>query len=108
MNKHIYFSHIPKTAGRTITDIFDKEARKKNKKLFVGEKYFFEIIYKKNKFYYDTYLKENYHKKFIKFNNEQNKKQHWNIRFWHIPLSFWKDKLLLDLKKKIYYFQYSS
>ena len=100
MNKNIYFSHIPKTAGRTITDIFNEESKKKGKKLYVGEKYFMEMIIKKNKFYFDTYLKEKYHKKFIKFDKEQIKNKHWNIRFWHIPLSFWKDKLLLDLKKK--------
>jgi hypothetical protein len=99
MNKNIYFSHIPKTAGRTITDIFDKESKRKGKKLYVGEKYFLEIIYKKDKYYFDTYLKEKYHKKFIKFNNEQKKNEHWNMRFWHIPLSFWKDNLLMDLKK---------
>jgi hypothetical protein len=51
MNKNIYFSHIPKTAGRTITDIFHKESKRKGKKLYVGEKYFLEIIYKKNHLY---------------------------------------------------------
>ena len=30
----------------------------------------------------------------IKFN-----KTHWNIVFWHIPLSFWKNEILLEYKK---------
>ena len=49
------FIHIPKTAGRTITDISNEESKRKGKKLYVGEKYFMEIIIKKNKFYFDTF-----------------------------------------------------
>ena len=104
MKKEIYFSHIPKTAGRTITDIIEKESEKKRLKIHVGEKYFYKVIFKKHKYYYEYYLKDKYLKKFIKFDNKNyiyNKsKTHWNIKFWHIPLSFWKNDLLIDLKKK--------
>jgi hypothetical protein len=104
MKKDVFFSHIPKTAGRTISDVIEKESAKKNKKIYVGEKYFYEVIYKKQKLYYDYYLQDKYLKKLIKFDNNTYKfeksKNHWNTVFWHIPLSFWKDELLLDLKKK--------
>lgn len=92
--KNIYFIHIPKTAGRTITTIFNKYKYLKQK-IYAGEKFLFNIVLKEHKHYYEYYIQDKYVKKFIKFNNKQ-----WNIVFWHIPLSFWKQDLLLDLKKK--------
>ncbi len=105
MKKDVFFSHIPKTAGRSLAYIVEQESEKKLKsKVYIGERYFYEVIYKKYKLYYSYYLKNKYLKKLIKFDNnsyEYNKsKNHWNTVFWHIPLSFWKDELLLDLKKK--------
>ena len=32
MKKDIFFSHIPKTAGRTIADVIEKESKKKKEK----------------------------------------------------------------------------
>ena len=95
MKKKIYFSHIPKTAGRTITDIFE-EVSKTNKNYIIGEKIFWSKIKKEHPHYYEYFLKRKYYKQFIKFNNNH----HWNISFWHIPLSLWKDDLLMDYKKK--------
>ena len=95
MKKKIYFSHIPKTAGRTITDIFE-EVSKTNLNYIIGEKFFWTTIKKEHPHYYEYFLKRKYYKQLIKFNNNY----HWNISFWHIPLSLWKDNLLLDYKKK--------
>ena len=95
MKKKIYFSHIPKTAGRTITDIFE-EVSKTNTNYIIGEKIFWSKIKKEHPHYYEYFLKRKYYKQFIKFNNNH----HWNISFWHIPLSFWKEDILMDYKKK--------
>lgn len=104
MKKQIYFSHIPKTAGQTIVNIIEKESKKKKKNISIGEKYFFQVVFKKYKFYYEHYLQDKYLKKMIKFPDPTYKysksDNHWNIVFWHLPLSFWKDEILLDLKKK--------
>ena len=102
--KELYFSHIPKSAGRSLVYIVEEESEKKLKEpIYIGEQYFYKYTIRKHKYYYSYYLKNKYLKKFIKFDNESYKynksKTHWNIQFWHIPLSFWKNNLLLDLKK---------
>ena len=103
--KEIYFSHIPKSAGRSLTFIIEEESEKKlNSTIFIGERYFYKHTIREHKYYYSYYLKNKYLKKFIKFNDNSYKynksKTHWNIQFWHIPLSFWKNNLLMDLKKE--------
>lgn len=102
--KELYFSHIPKTAGQSIINIIEKESSKKGETIYLGEKYFFKIIRIKYKKYYEHFLKDNYLKSFVKFPNNNYKfnksDSHWNITFWHIPLSFWKEKVLIDFKRK--------
>lgn len=94
MKKNIYFTHIPKTGGRSIDDIFYKY-KKINNNYVVGESYFRSIIKKKYAYYYDYFLKRKYLHLLINYNN----KLHWNISFWHIPLSFWKNRILLEYKR---------
>ncbi len=89
MKHNVYFTHIPKTAGRTIESLFYY------KDYLVGEGHFRGVIKKKYPHYYDYFLKKKYLNLFIKYDN----KLHWNISFWHIPLSFWKNQLLLEYKK---------
>tara|TARA_A100001015_G_C14880937_1_gene668397 strand:+ start:222 stop:1004 length:783 start_codon:yes stop_codon:yes gene_type:complete len=90
MKNNLYFSHIPKTAGRTIESIMYDLGQE----YVVGEGYFRSVIKKKHKYYYDYFLKKKYLDILINYN-----KNHWNIVFWHIPMSFWKDKILLEYKK---------
>ena len=42
--KELYFSHIPKTAGRTINDIFKEISKKLKKNIYIGEEYFYQVI----------------------------------------------------------------
>tara|TARA_A100001015_G_C15037858_1_gene737513 strand:+ start:1452 stop:2267 length:816 start_codon:yes stop_codon:yes gene_type:complete len=102
--KELYFSHIPKTAGRTINDIFKEISKKLKKNIYIGEEYFYQVILKKHKYYYENFLQDKYLRKIVKFDNDTYKydktKNHWNIKFWHIPLSFWKDEILLKYKKE--------
>jgi hypothetical protein len=96
MKKKIFFSHIPKNAGNTIEDIINNEAEKRKNKQYVGEEYFRYI--KKNpkyKYYYDYFLKKKYLDKLINYEI----KTHWNINIWHIPLSYWKNNILMEYKK---------
>ena len=96
MKQEIYFCHIPKTAGKTVSAIFDIVSFNKNKlskKILVGESYFYRVQRKQHPDYYKYYLKEEYYKLLIKENE-------WSIAFFHLPISFWKDNLIIDLKKK--------
>lgn len=101
-SKKIYFTHIPKTAGTTIEEIAYKayvKTNKENVKYLIGESHYGKYIIKE----------ENYHKKFLKkkyydilFNI--SKKTNWLPAFWHIPLSFWKNNVLEEYKKKFIIF----
>lgn len=97
MKKDVFFSHIPKTAGKTVSTIFDKVRIHPKKKILVGESYFFIVQRKKHPNYYKYYLKEKYYNLLI----DKNK---WNIAFFHLPISFWKDNLIIDLKKNFIIF----
>ena len=99
MKNKVYFSHIPKTAGRTIEEVVYKSGNKIDENYVVGEGYFRKIIRRKYKNYYSHFLKKKYFHMLINFN-----KNHWNIVFWHIPLSFWKNEILLEYKKKFVIF----
>lgn len=95
MKNKVYFSHIPKTAGRTIEAIIYKY-HSKDQDYVAGEGYFRRVIKKNYKYYYDEFLKKKYLNKLIKYNEKYN----WNISFWHIPMSFWKNSILLQYKKE--------
>lgn len=94
MKPKVYFIHIPKTAGRSIEAMYYKH-KKDDANYVVGEGYYRTIIKKKYAYYYEYFLKRKYLNLFINFDN----KFHWNISFWHIPLSFWKNRLLLEYKR---------
>ena len=85
MKPKVYFTHIPKTAGRSIEAIYYKH-KKDDIDYVAGEGYFRAIIKKKYSYYYEHFLKKKYVNLFINFDN----KFHWNISFWHIPLVFGK------------------
>ena len=58
--KEIYFSHIPKSAGRSLTFIIEEESEKKlNSTIFIGERYFYKHTIREHKYYYSYYLKIN-------------------------------------------------
>lgn len=95
--KKLFFSHIPKTAGNTIEEIVNEYAITNKSMDLVGEKYFRKL--KKNpkyKKYYEYFLKKKYLNKLIDYQD----KTHWNINIWHLPLSYWKDDILMEYKKK--------
>lgn len=98
-NKKIYLTHIPKTAGTSLEEIVYQAGHKKNKNYIIGIGYYKKFI-KKNIYHHKNFLKEEYLKKFI--NYEDN--GHWNMQFFHIPLSFWKDEILLRYKKEYHIF----
>lgn len=106
MVKKIYFTHIPKTAGTTIEDIAYKtysKNGKKDTKYLIGYGYFQKFLLNDNnsenpKDVYEYYLKKKYYDiLFEKSGEGENHKRPW---FFHIPISFWKNNLIINLKKK--------
>lgn len=103
--KLIYFTHIPKTAGTTIEDISYKTYEKTNKedvRYLIGNGYFYKFLKKKNSnddiSVYKYYLKNKYFTKlFLESKKGEEYKEPW---FCHIPIGFWKENLILELKKK--------
>ena len=95
--KKLFFSHIPKTAGKTIEEIINGYILKNKKMDSIGEKYFRDLK-KDPKFknYYEYFLKKKYLDLLINYQN----KTHWNINIWHIPLSYWNNKILMEYKKR--------
>ena len=93
--KKIYFTHIPKTAGTSLEQIFyNAKSKYNNKDYCIGICYYkFNIKYN-NKFY-KIFLKNNIYKIIIR-----NTEDWWNMQFFHIPLSFWKDDKILEYKNK--------
>ena len=94
MKNKVYFSHIPKTAGITLEAVVFYAGENINEDYIIGEGYFRKFIKTKHKKYYNYFLKKKYLDLLIK-----NNKNHWNMVFWHIPLSFWKNEILLEYKK---------
>lgn len=102
---NIYFIHIPKNAGSTMTEIFLKE---KNK--LIGNFYFRKVLrrkYNKKTEIFEQYLEKKYNSLMYEnkllyedFDNQILYNKPNRINFWHIPMYYWKQKYIDEYKKK--------
>ena len=102
---NIYFIHIPKNAGSTMTEIFLKE---KNK--LIGNFYFRKVLrrkYNKKTEIFEQYLEKKYNSLMYEnkllyenFDNQIIYNKPNRINFWHIPMYYWKQKYIDEYKKK--------
>ena len=105
MKHQFWFIHIPKNAGSTISEIFLKKLN-----YLLGTYYYRRILkhkYETKELLYKDFLKEKYD-----FLGKEDKLLYENyegniiydnpnrINFWHIPMSFWYDKLIKEYQKK--------
>ena len=89
MKKPLFYIHIPKTAGNSIIEIYNKN------NILLGESYWRK--FKKNiPNYYDYLLDKKYINNLINYDNNN----HHNIPIWHIPMVFWKDEIIKEFKDK--------
>jgi hypothetical protein len=101
-NNQIWFTHIPKNTGSSITNIFDKKYCYLNG----SRSYVFKILYnifEEPKDIYSYFIQKKYlnnlrydknYSNFIKNNSDVPNR----MNFWHVPMSFWKPELLKKIK----------
>ena len=104
MKKQIWFTHIPKNTGSSITQIFD------DKYCFLNgsRSYVLHILYnifEEPKDIYSYFIQDKFLEKirYNKVNNnfiKNNESQPNRMNFWHVPLSFWKPHLLKHIQEK--------
>ncbi len=102
VSKKVYFTHIPKTAGTTIEEISYQaylKTNKKNDNYLLGYSHYGKYISKEDN-YHKKFLKKKYYDILFNISNKIN----WLPAFWHIPLSFWKNNVIDQYKKKFIIF----
>jgi len=104
MKKQIWFTHIPKNTGSSITQIFDDEYCFLNG----SRSYVLNVlsnIFVNPKELYSYFIQEKflenlrYDKDLIDF-IKNNVIKPGRMNFWHVPMSFWKPHLLKHIQKK--------
>jgi hypothetical protein len=91
--KKVWFIHIPKNSGTSITDIFTKNSMCVGREMYIKNiKYLVPNVFK-------LFMDPRYYKKeingYINFKNDSNPCHiHKEINFWHLPMRFWKDDII--------------